>query len=292
MNRVLEALEQIVMPRLRAGGGSIIPGIRPAASPGTMTFYEGYSGSWPHGAWVWVLSGGAHVRMDGSIYEVRPGDLHLIPPNVPYTDVYHRNTDTGGSLWFINSPRRLDFGMTLYQPFGRYSYSSLGSIHAPPEIGSLLLALHNETLVDAAYAQQVTDGILIQLTALLLREFKAALSADKPLASGSISARVIAYLNLHYAENLTLASIARSTYFSPSYLATVFKAETGHTIFQHLARLRIERATRLLVEDRMPVHHVAAAVGYQSLDHFSRVFRQLKGVPPSRYVRFVGSADG
>ena len=164
--------------------------------------------------------------------------------------------------------------------FGRSEILAATSAVASPQITTTISTLQNELEHRADYSQEVQQGLLLQLVALLLRALK---TGESEAASGSTSARVMFYLRENYAQNLTLSDIARHTHFSPNYLASIFKQETGQTIFDALAKIRIEHATRLLLEDKLPVYEIAKAVGYNSLDRFSRVFRQLKGVPPSLY---------
>jgi AraC-like DNA-binding protein len=51
----------------------------------------------------------------------------------------------------------------------------------------------------------------------------------------------------------------------------------------YLRGLRMDRAKRLLREEELTVAQVADAVGFSDPYHFSRVFRQHVGMPPSRY---------
>jgi YesN/AraC family two-component response regulator len=105
---------------------------------------------------------------------------------------------------------------------------------------------------------------------------------------GPVSSLVLTFLEQHYARDLTLAEIARSTFLTPNYLSTLFKRETGSSIVEALAQIRVEQATHLLMEHNLPLAEVARAVGYNNLDRFSRVFRKHKGVAPRYYGKNTG----
>jgi AraC-like DNA-binding protein len=59
----------------------------------------------------------------------------------------------------------------------------------------------------------------------------------------------------------------------------------GTTPFDYLRDRRLEKAKIFLDEGNMDVTEVAYTVGYSSLSHFAKVFRQYFGTPPSNYRR-------
>ena len=54
----------------------------------------------------------------------------------------------------------------------------------------------------------------------------------------------------------------------------------GETLFQLIARRRIEAAKELLVCSELPISAVAGAVGISDYNYFSRVFRSITGMTP------------
>lgn len=92
------------------------------------------------------------------------------------------------------------------------------------------------------------------------------------------------YLAAHSDEPLCLGALAKHVGCSASYLCRLFSEQTGSTISQHLRSLRIQRAAALLRTGNFNVSEVAVEVGYQSLSHFSKAFREEKGCLPSRYL--------
>ena len=62
------------------------------------------------------------------------------------------------------------------------------------------------------------------------------------------------------------------------------KALTGLTAAAFIRAMRLEQSARLLHDGDPQVQEVARAVGYEDADHFSRLFRQVHGVPPSAFA--------
>lgn len=96
--------------------------------------------------------------------------------------------------------------------------------------------------------------------------------------------RAIRLLRERLDQNLDLATIAREVGVSPHHLSRKVSAETGLTLQRHLRRLRIERACETLDSKRMNVTEVALEVGYQSLSHFAKAFREETGRSPSDWL--------
>lgn len=85
-------------------------------------------------------------------------------------------------------------------------------------------------------------------------------------------------------QPLDLARIAKEVGVAPHQLSRRVSTETGSTLQRHLRRLRIERACEALDSGKMNVTEVALEVGYQSLSHFAKAFREETGDSPSKWL--------
>ena len=96
--------------------------------------------------------------------------------------------------------------------------------------------------------------------------------------------RAIQVLRANLDQPLDLNRIAREVGVSPHHLSRKVGAQTGATLQRHLRRLRVERACEALDSGRMNVTEVALEVGYQSLSHFAKAFREETGSTPSEWL--------
>lgn len=78
-----------------------------------------------------------------------------------------------------------------------------------------------------------------------------------------------------------LAQLAAAAHFSPFHFHRVYRALTGETLGQTVARLRLLRALHLLAEPESRVTEAALAVGYETPQAFARAFRQAFDATPS-----------
>lgn len=93
--------------------------------------------------------------------------------------------------------------------------------------------------------------------------------------------RLELYLDQHYMERLSLESVSRELGIGRTKLCRLAKQLSGgETLFQLIARRRIEAAKELLVRSELPISAVAGAVGVGDYNYFSRVFRSITGMTP------------
>ena len=92
------------------------------------------------------------------------------------------------------------------------------------------------------------------------------------------------YLDQHYMEKLSLASVAKELYIGRTKLCSLAKELSGgHTLSWLIAQRRIDAAKLLLLQSSSTVSAVAEAVGISDYNYFSRVFRSLTGTTPRNY---------
>ena len=84
-------------------------------------------------------------------------------------------------------------------------------------------------------------------------------------------------------EPPTLEELGQNIGCSSFYLSRIFSETTGMTITNYLRKVRVEKAADLLRTGRFNVSEVAVEVGYNSISHFSKAFKELKGCKPSDY---------
>lgn len=124
----------------------------------------------------------------------------------------------------------------------------------------------------------------------LLAIFAAHLSArsnqlvtQEAAAEAPVITRAREFIAEHYAEEIALTDVARAVNTSPFYFCKLFKAATGLTFTDYLARVRVEIVKQILLNPHKRVSEAAYEAGFQSLSQFNRVFRRIAGESPSVY---------
>lgn len=91
------------------------------------------------------------------------------------------------------------------------------------------------------------------------------------------------YLEKNYYKKVTLEEVADYINISPFYLSKLFKKFTGVNFIDYLTDLKIEKAKELLEHTDMPVINIAIELSFNEPNYFTRVFRKMVGVTPSKY---------
>lgn len=96
-------------------------------------------------------------------------------------------------------------------------------------------------------------------------------------------AHSVEFIKKNYREKVDLTNLAKVVGVSKSYLCRLFKKETGKTIIEFLNRYRIEEAKRYLTSGETDITDIALKTGFEDANYFSRVFKNMTGIAPSRY---------
>ncbi|WP_130805675.1 response regulator transcription factor [Senegalia massiliensis] len=83
-------------------------------------------------------------------------------------------------------------------------------------------------------------------------------------------------------SDINMERISNTFFLSKNHLGDVFKNETGITIRDYIAMVKIERAKYLLKQDDLKVYEIAEKLEY-SVDYFSKLFKKHEGISPTNY---------
>lgn len=100
-----------------------------------------------------------------------------------------------------------------------------------------------------------------------------------------IAEEAAAYIDEHFAEPLTVSSVAASLYVSPSHLGQTFRKAKGITFRQYLRNARLRRAQTLLECTNLHIYDIAHRVGFSESKYFVVCFEEQIGLSPVCYRR-------
>lgn len=95
------------------------------------------------------------------------------------------------------------------------------------------------------------------------------------------------YIDLNYSEKISPKLLSNIFYTDPYYLHRSFKETIGMTALEYQHQVRVNQAKKLLSETDLSISFIGSDVGYNSLSHFSRVFKSLTGCSPKIYKQHI-----
>ncbi len=95
--------------------------------------------------------------------------------------------------------------------------------------------------------------------------------------------QIMAYVQSHYPEDMTLKSISGVFFMNPAYLGQLFKSETGVLFHQYLMETRMKAAQKMLMETDLMVGEIAEKCGYKVIRNFYNAFRKYFKCTPNEY---------
>lgn len=96
----------------------------------------------------------------------------------------------------------------------------------------------------------------------------------------------IQYISLHYQNaEITNDLLAEQCGISTIYFRKIFVSVYGISPIRYLHNFRIAKAKAILQSDYESIEQIAESVGYSSIYHFSKMFKQYTGVSPTEYAK-------
>ena len=99
--------------------------------------------------------------------------------------------------------------------------------------------------------------------------------------------KAVVYLNEHYAENITVDTLAAIAHYSPAQFRRLFHSLTQMSPSDYITNVRINAAKTLLGTTDRRISDIGQDVGFFDHSHFIRTFKHTVGVTPAKYRKAV-----
>lgn len=223
-----------------------------------------------------ILAGKGACGINGKDYNIPEYSLFFLTP----TD-FHSLTPQG-AVTLVN----ISFDETVL------SGQELGALLSPamaraypldPEEGELLSAAARLIVHEHESGGDCMRALLTYFLSFLFKKNTAVPLGQRQADEDGIK-RAYTYLELHFKEHVTLATLAAEAGYHPTYFSELFHRVTGEGYADTLARLRVGYA-RTLLSGGFSVTDACFASGFGSLSAFGAAFRRLVGTSPAAYRR-------
>lgn len=198
-------------------------------------------------------------------------EIAMFKPDVIFTDI--RMPGLSGLELLQAIPEvSPDSKVVIITGFAEFSYAKEAVQHHAFDY--LLKPIKEEDL------QRVMTAILKERGEAEDEEIKAPVN-DKMIDS------VVADIRDHYMEDISLTSLAAKYNVSMGSLSKMIKDHLQLNFSDYIASLRIQRAKELLSDETLSIQEIAEIVGYNDYFYFTKVFKKIEGISPSKYRKEI-----
>ena len=230
---------------------------------------------------IYFLSGAGSLFLDSREYSIREGDLFLIKP--------HRNHGLVPS-----SPvKTLDLKFVVNDFAVRRSLLEASDMIAEKDgsVAGLFEHIRGEGERMGYLYRDACNLFLQQILIHYLREDRrevdagAAELAEDERAGDDIVRSALEFMKGHYAEDLCLPQIAGKVQRSTRHIRQRFEDCLGVPPMRYLLQYRVKKAKELVQYSDYSLKEIAELVGFKTIHHFTRVFREIVGESPGAWRR-------
>ena len=238
-----------------------------------------------------TLEGSVTYTVDDIVYQVRKGEVLIIPPDIQHA--LSMGEESSRYLFLFEPEGILSMRdiKTLTPYFHRPFHLRDGS-EAHVRIRELLLKLKDVYEKRELMWNTVCYSYLLRVYAILGQRYLNGVRNRIPDGGRIVESEVITasmtYINNHYKQDLSLEDVAEFAGFSRYYFSRSFKKQTGYSFKDYLCEKRLQVATDLLIRTDKSMKDVAAESGFGSVATFNRVFREKKGCTPTQFRAIYG----
>ncbi|MEO8404906.1 MAG: AraC family transcriptional regulator [Chitinophagaceae bacterium] len=139
----------------------------------------------------------------------------------------------------------------------------------------------NNIVSDSTYLE--TEGIILQLLSRFLSSSRFKPKNPEPIPSKILDS--ISHILINLREHLTVALLAKRANLHQDYFSRLFYQFTGDRPLTYIHAKRIERAQYLIATTNLSYTEIAEETGFETLPHFSKIFKKVTSLTPSEYKR-------
>lgn len=110
-------------------------------------------------------------------------------------------------------------------------------------------------------------------------------NTKKSMINNELEQKIITYIDENIYNNLSLENVSKALNISSSYLSRNFRALIGMGFSEYLSEKKMQCAAKLLYESDRTVKEIASQLGYNSIQHFIKLFKERYVLTPKEYQK-------
>lgn len=254
----------------------------------THNYYEFY----------FFLEGNVSMNIEGTLFPLKPGDVVIIPPNVPHHALLHdgqlpyRRFVFWISIEYCNDLLQLSPDYVYLMQHTRitkhyvFHYDIIAFNTLQSKVFRLIEELHSSRFGrDAKITLCVNDLILHLNRSIYEMEHPKPRHEEQDLYQN-----LLLFIEDHLDEDLTLDYLAEHFFVSKYHIAHVFKENLGLSIHQFIIKKRLRMCQEAILS-HTSISDVYLMYGFKDYSSFFRAFKKEFGMSPKEYKELAVQTD-
>ena len=245
----------------------------------------------PYNLLMYITEGQLTVRVNRVIYEMRHGDILIVPQGIRYEPLetdgcsyhyFHFNIVNNKAESLDSENRNQEFRYThICEPDSVLHLDVLTRTNDSPRILEIFRRLPSISPYRNPAEKLLIDNALKEILILASQEIHISVKQHKTFLD------VVEYIKENYYMDITATKLSRRFRVSPNCLARIFRENLGITTMDFLNKVRVDNASALIFEAHKPLEEIATYVGFKNKSSFSRMFKRFRGISPIAYKRNI-----
>ena len=232
---------------------------------------------------VCVMSGAVEITVDGVREIANAGDIVVITP----FRTHSFKTPQSCEIWI--GVISLDFVAEFFAGENLY-ISGKRAVFTPTKSLFEYVLEHLPEPHLIPFVLEGDDTKYKRIKALVypvFEEYMRLVPHEKKSLKNNALAAVLLYMSEHFAENLSLISVASALGYTPTYVSHCISVIPNMNFRKLLNSLRLDKAKPLIREGKLRMLDVALECGFSGERSFNRAFSELLGMTPTEYKRLI-----
>lgn len=238
---------------------------------------------------ICCVQGSLEYLLDTRRYQIRPGDIIIVPPGVTHlpiladrmTTPYVRDVVWVSALMIDQIRKRYPDFQGTNRPL---VFSTAGTRWE--YLTKFFRRNTRESEERDAGWEVCMCGNTAQLLIHLARALKETDACVSAVSQGDILEQVLDYVRENMSGRITLAETARQFHISESTLTHLFSREMGMGFYRCVTQRRLAEAKNQIARG-LSMEEAGRTVGYPEYSAFYRAFRAEYGISPLKYRKMI-----
>lgn len=266
--------------------------------------FSGFSDTWDffglhcHDFFEFYLfhNGMPYFCIDEQVFPLKPYTLVILPPFHLHGLVSNQPTNDYRRSWIYVSPALMkNLGMDL-QNFSEFFKECVedGRFYfyidekTALKLNALAESIQQNKGVRTSYERWKDYVSIANFLSIVTDIAKNSNVKHKPIVLNETIQAVLAYINNHFTEPLSLNDLCKQFGLSPSYMSRSFSSYAGTSLYDYILYRRIMLAKQMICANK-PFMEIALECGFNDYSCFLRAFSKATGKTPREYKKYITS---